>query len=180
MGGGTLPKIPPVLQADVFRLAGEGKHSDEIAAWLATQGCVVCARTVRLLVRNRRNEQADVAKSVVRDELRMRLLPALRRVSRGGLAAEAITKRWIKKAREFRKASLWDEAATADEMALKAIDRQIKVADRLMHWAGIDQPDEPKKQSAQDKRKALLERLQKLAQEPSGSVAKNGKDPHFN
>lgn len=160
---GQTGKIPPMLHALVMAKAGEGLNSEEIAALLWREHKLeVASRTVRKLVRIHRTELADIAKGAVREEIRKRLIPALRRAARGGIKANAIEKRVSKQANEARRAKDYGLAADLDALTLKAIDRQVKVADLLMHYAGLDQPDAPAKQNAAERRQALLRRLEEL------------------
>src|SRR5216684_8433249 len=88
---GPKPKIPPALEPELMKLAGDGKTSEDLAQWLWREHKIeVSSRQVRAFIKRRRDELADVAKAVVREELRKRLLPALRRAARGGQHAEVI------------------------------------------------------------------------------------------
>jgi hypothetical protein len=172
---GKTPKIPPGLQPLVVAKAQEGLKSEEISEWLWREHQLqVAARTVRQLVRRHRTELADVAKGVVREEIKRRILPALRRAARGGIKANEIEKRCSRQAIEARKAKNPGLAADLDALTLKAIDRQVKVADLLMHYAGLDQPDAPTKQSAAERRQALLRRLEELTSKPDRVAESDG------
>jgi hypothetical protein len=167
-------KVPPNLHPLVFAKAGEGMTSEEIAEFLWREHKVeVAARTVRCMLTRRRRELTDVAKSAVREEIRKRLIPALRRAAQGGIKANEIEKRLSRAAKAARDDGNEADGATLDVLTLKAIDREVRVADLLMHYAGLDQPDEVVKQSAQERRAKLLQRLEELTKPaalPSGSV----------
>jgi hypothetical protein len=171
---GPVPKIPPKLHALVMAKAGDGFTSEEIAAFLWREHKLeVASRTVRQLVRRQRTELADAAKGVVREEIRKRLIPALRRAARGGIKANEIEKRLSRQAKAARDDGNEADGATLDVLTLKAIDREVKVADLLMHYAGLDQPDEVPKQSSAERRAKLLKRLEELtkpAQLPTAGV----------
>lgn len=172
---GKTPKIPPGLQPLVIAKSQEGLNSEQISEWLWREHQLqVAARTVRQLVRRYRTELADVAKGAVREEIRKRLIPALRRAARGGIRANEIEKRISKQANAARAANRTKLAASLDALTLKAIDRQVKVADLLMHYAGLDQPDAPTKQSAQERRQALLKRLEELTSKPDRVADSDG------
>src|SRR5206468_2456368 len=88
-------------------------------------------------------EQADAAKSVVRQELRTHLIPAIERMARAALRAEKIGKRWLARAEKIREKN--PESALADDLeerALRASDRVTKNSVALLHYAGLDQPDD--------------------------------------
>jgi hypothetical protein len=177
---GQIGKVPPGLHPLVIAKAQEGLKSEAISEWLWREHQLqVAARTVRQLVRRHRTELADVAKGAVREEIRKRLIPALRRAARGGIKANEIEKRVSRQANEARAANRTKLAASLDALTLKAIDRQVKVADLLMHYAGLDQPDAPTKQSAQERRQALLKRLEELTSKP-GAVAEQEGEPQVN
>lgn len=72
--------IPPNLERDVLSQAGKGKTTREIAAWLAEKGVQVSHKTVAKLLARHREERADVAKVVVREELQKTLPSDLRRL----------------------------------------------------------------------------------------------------
>jgi hypothetical protein len=147
-------KIPPELHASVMKLADEGKTSEDLAQWLWREHRIeISSRQVRSLIRKRRTELADVAKSVVREELRKELLPAIRRIARAGRRAKAIR-------REAKKHGI--EGAMLE---LKAIDRECKTANLMLHYSGLNQPDKigDKTQPLQDPRQALLKRIEELA-----------------
>lgn len=177
---GNIPRIPPSLHPQVLAKAQEGQSSEEISAWLWREHKIeIGSRMVRKLVRRHRTELADVAKGVVREEIKRRILPALRRAARGGIKANEIEKRCSRQAAEARKAKNPALAADLDALTLKAIDRQVKVADLLMHYAGLDQPDAPTKQSSAERRQALLKRLEELTSKPA-SMAESDGEPQVN
>jgi len=148
----SIRKIPPGLKTEMLRLCNEGKDSSEIAQWLWTEHKIeVSSGSVRKALRARRSEMADVAKSVVREELRKELLPAI----------EAVT-------RVMRRAQRAERAAAAIgeiPLMLKAHDRQLKAANLLLHYAGLNQPDNvaPVAGKSFDTREALLQRIKVLA-----------------
>src|SRR4051812_9111188 len=145
---GPIGKIPQTLRPLVIAKAQGGASSEDIAEWLWRElKLEITSRAVRRIVRRHRTELADVAKGAVREEIRKRLIPALRRAARGGIKANEIEKRISKQANAARAANRTKLAASLDALTLKAIDRQVKVADLLMHYAGLDQPDAPTKQS---------------------------------
>jgi hypothetical protein len=148
------PKIPPALHAAVLKLSDEGQGSEDIAQWLWREHKIeISSRQVRSLIRKRRTELADVAKSVVRDELRKFLLPAIRRVAKAGARAKAIR-------REAKNHGI--EGAMLE---LKAIDRECKTANLLLHYAGLNQPDKGGAAfKVEDVRAGLLKRIELLAQ----------------
>lgn len=177
---GPVSKIPAALQPLVLQKAQNGSNSEEVAEWLWREHKLeINSRTVRRFVRRYRTELADVAKGAVREEIRKRLIPALRRAARGGIKANEIEKRCSRQAREARKAKDHALAADLDALTLKAIDRQVKVADLLMHYAGLDQPDAPTKHSAAERRQALLKRLEELTSKPA-SMAESDGEPQVN
>jgi hypothetical protein len=161
------PKIPPVLEPELMKLAGDGKTSEDLAQWLWREHKIeVSSRQVRAFIKRRRDELADVAKAVVREELRKRLLPAVRRAARGGQHAEVIERRLLRKARQLRETvhEFHPEALQYEALALKAIDRQLKSANVLLHYAGLNTPDAPGQaaQPQQDQRAALPRRIDEI------------------
>lgn len=171
---GPKSKIPPELEPVVTKLAGEGKTSEDIAQHLWREHKIeISSRQVRAFIKRRRDELADVAKAVVREELRKRLIPAIRRLARGGQHAEVLERRARTIARKLRAQvhEYHPEALKYDAFALKAIDRQAKVANLLMHYAGLNQPDAPGQSAAANvDRAALLKRVMDLAREPDPPV----------
>jgi hypothetical protein len=151
----AIGKIPPALHALVLQLAGEGKSSEAIAEILwRDHKCETSSRAVRRLIAADRNERADVAKSVVREELRRHLIPAVTRIVNVAVRAR----------------KLEDDARDAGEvaLALKAQDRQLKASNLLLHYAGLNQPDVPdaKKPGDVDARQALLDKIRNLIATP--------------
>jgi hypothetical protein len=160
-------KIPPELHASVMKLAGEGKTSEDVAQWLWREHKIeISSRQVRSLIRKQRTELADVAKGVVREALRKELLPAVRRLALIGQRAAVLERRARKRAIGLREQhAQHPQAVNEDFLALKAMDRQMKSANLLMHYAGLNQPDKPgdRSQPLQDPRQALLKRIEELA-----------------
>lgn len=147
--------IPPALHALVLQLAGEGKSSEAIAEVLWREHkCETSARAVRRLLANNRNERADVAKSVVREELRRHLIPAVNRIVNVAVRARLLE----------------DTAAAAGEvaLALKAQVVQQRSSNLLLHYAGLNQPDvaDGKKAVDVDARQALLIKIRDLVAAP--------------
>jgi hypothetical protein len=164
---GPVSKVPPALHALVMQLAGDGKTSEEIADILLREHrCETSSRAVRRLIERHRTEQADVAKSVVREELRRHLVPLVKRAARAAKTAGLIKEAARRRARDLR--ALPDghpqhpQAIKEDVLALKALDRELRAANLLMHYAGLNQPDQPGAPTAPADRAALLERVQKL------------------
>jgi hypothetical protein len=174
---GNAPKVPPKLRAWVVEQSNGGKQSDEIAeALLAEHGISITARGVRRIIQLARMEQADAAKSVVRAELRTHLIPAIERIARAGRKAERLGKKWLDRAAELRAKHPDSELADdLEERALRAMDRTMKSSVALLHYAGLDQPDDVNKlgKPAAERRAALLKRLEELTR-PALPPAPNG------
>lgn len=174
---GNAPKIPPTLRAWVVAQSNAGKQSDEIAEALLTEYKLeVTSRAVRRIIQRNRAEQADQAKSVVRAELRTHLIPAIERMARAALRAEKISKRWLVRAEKLRAKDAGSiEADILEERALRASDRVTKNSVALLHYAGLDQPDDLNKlpRPAAERRAALLKRLEELTR-PQLPPASNG------
>jgi hypothetical protein len=174
---GNAPKLSPALRAWVLARANEGKQSDEIAELLKSEhGAEVCSRTIRRIIRLARTERADAAKSVVRAELRTHLIPAIERMARAALRAEKIGKRWLDRAEKIRETKPDSELADdLEERALRASDRVTKNSVALLHYAGLDQPDDLNKlaKPAAERRALLLKRLEELTR-PQLPPATNG------
>src|SRR5690349_4511162 len=154
------PKIPPVLEPELMKLAGDGKTSEDLAQWLWREHKIeVSSRQVRAFIKRRRDELAVIAKAVLYEEARKMLRPALRRAARGGQHAEVIERRMREKAAGlYQVHEQHPEALKWEAAALKAIDRQLKAALVVAHLAGLNQPDAPgqAEQPQQDPRAALL------------------------
>lgn len=163
---GPTPKVPPTLRVWIVQQSNAGKQSDEIAEALLTEhGIQFTPRAVRRVIQLARVEQADAAKSVVRAELRTHLIPAIERMARAALRAEKISKRWLVRAEKLRaKDADSIEADVLEERALRASDRVTKNSVALLHYAGLDQPDDLNKlpRPAAERRAALLKRLEEL------------------
>src|SRR6266403_812734 len=137
--------IPPELHALVLQLAGEGKSSEEIAAELWRSHKVEVERSnVRRLLRRYREERADVAKGVIRDELRKRLVADLDALQDLHERARAAEKRGLRAARELRKVHpQHPEALKYELLALRAIDRQVRAIQLTLHYSGAGDPEQP-------------------------------------
>src|SRR5689334_11712749 len=87
-------KIPPNLHDEVLLRAGRGETSAAITEFLKSEyGIEVDSSSVRRLVKRNRDEIADCSRAAVREELRKRLLPAVRRLVRSARAAEKMERR---------------------------------------------------------------------------------------
>lgn len=174
---GNAPKVPPTLRAWIVAQSNAGKQSDEIAeALLSEHKIELSSRGVRKIIQRARCEQADAAKSVVRAELRTHLIPAIERMARAALRAEKIGKRWLARAEKIREKHPDSELADdLEERALRASDRVTKNSVALLHYAGLDQPDDLNKLAvpAAERRAALLKRLEELTR-PQLPPATNG------
>jgi hypothetical protein len=174
---GKAPKVPPTLRVWVVQQSHAGKQSHEIAeALLAEHRIEITPRGVRKIIQLARMEQADAAKSVVRAELRTHLIPAIERMARAALRAEKMGKRWLERAEKIRAKD--PDSRLADELeefALRASDRVTKNSIALLHYAGLDQPDDLNKLAvpAAERRAALLKRLEELTR-PQLPPATNG------
>jgi IS30 family transposase len=121
-------RIPPALEDAVFAKAGEGLSSRQIAAWLLSQHAVTTShKTVAKLLARRRSERADVAKSVVREQLGKSLNADIARL-------EEIRADLAKRAQTAAKDDNLTGYAKLTELELKAIDRKL-------HYSGADEPD---------------------------------------
>lgn len=170
---GPVSKVPPALHALVMKLAGDGKTSEEIADILHREHrCETSSRAVRRLIERHRTEQADVAKSVVREELRRHLVPLVKRVARAAKTAGLIKEAARRRAADLRRVAgehVYErDALKEDALALKAIDRELRAGNVLMHYAGLNTPDQPGQgtQPPQDLRAALEKRIRELVDAP--------------
>lgn len=174
---GRTGKLPPPIRAWIVSQSNTGKPSDEIAeALLAEYGIEATGRAIRRIIQLARMEQADAAKSVVRAELRTHLIPAIERIARAGRKAERLGKKWLDRAEKLREKNADSELADdLEERALRAMDRTMKSSVALLHYAGLDQPDDLSKigKPAAERRAALLRRLEELTR-PALPPAPNG------
>ena len=70
MAAATASKIPEALRPEVLAKAGNGEGSEAIAAWLlAEHGLKITGRSVRSFLAARREERAEVTKSVIAEKL---------------------------------------------------------------------------------------------------------------
>lgn len=157
-------KIPPHLHALVVQKAAEGLTSEEIGAFLWAEHKVeVHASNVRRLLERDRSERADVAKSVVRTELRKHLLDVIGRIDRIVKRAAGIERRALERAAELRHGADGHPhhplATVQDALALRAMDEQLRAMDRFLHYAGLSQPDAPGQTAAPLDRATLIKRL---------------------
>jgi len=158
-------KIPPELKPEILKLYNSGKDSEDIASWLwLTHKVEVTSRAVRRFLKNKRDETAAVAKVVVREELRKHVLPCVDRLV-------GIMRRARKLEREAEKVGL-----EGSMLVLKAQDRQMKAANLLLHYSGLNQPDRPGAATGTivDARQALFSRIEALA---SKALAEPKTDP---
>lgn len=149
----TSLKITPKLAPLIIAKANEGMKSYDIAEWLLTDhGVQLSARAVRRFLRVRREEAADVAKSVVREELRKHVLPCIGKTLDLIDRARAVERR----ARKNKDAAL----------ELKAQDRQRRAIEMVLHHAGLNEPDQvaPPVADGQNPRQVLLRRFDLLMQ----------------
>lgn len=163
-------KIPPELHALLQTWSDAGDDSEKIAERLWREHKIeVSSSSVRSLIRKRRSELADVAKSVVRDELRKCLLPALKRLAATERRTYAMAKKARARAAKLREVHEQHPAAVDEDiLALKAADRHMKATNLLLHYAGLNQPDKPGAVNAKinDARQALMKRIELLAAAP--------------
>lgn len=161
--------IPPDLHALVLQLAGEGKTSEEIAEILFRQHrCESTSRGVRRLLEHYRTERADVSKGIIRDRLQKQLtadLIALESLHGRARAKEQAANRAAMKLRklgaERDDPDALKSALKYDLLALKAMDRELRAINLVLHYSGAGEPDQPPLLT-QDKRTALMQRLERL------------------
>lgn len=163
-------KIPPSLHAELFKRSDAGDDSEDLAQWLWREHKIeISSRGIRSLIRKRRTELADVAKSVVRDELRKHLLKAIERIERVGARAARMVRHAEARAEALHtQHQQHPQALNELFFALKAQDRVLKAGNLLLHYAGLNQPDTPGAAAMKigDARQALLNRIEKLAAAP--------------
>jgi hypothetical protein len=160
-------KIPPILRDEVLQRSGRGETSSAIAAFLFAEYSVeVDPSSVRRMVIRDKHDRADVSREVAREELRKRLLPAIRRLGNSARTAEAIERRHRKLAAELRAKDPASVAAVKYEgLALKARGSAIQAAEALLRYGGLDAPDHSATGAtgtAQERRAKLLRRLEEI------------------
>jgi hypothetical protein len=151
-------KIPPELHQVVLELHGQGQDSEHIAGVLWREHKLeVSSRAVRSLCKRHRDEVADQARGVVREQLRKYILPA-------AAAMHGVLKRARRLEREARAVRRFDRQ-------LLAQDRQLKAANLILHYVGVDQPEQGANAGAQDARQALLDRFEKLVRDKAAPAS---------
>ena len=167
--GNPQSKIPPALHAWVLELAGDGKTGEEIAAALWREHHLESSsRAVQRLIERYRTERAEVAKVVVRDELRQHLRRAVHRIASIAARAAQMERRARDRAAELRQVHPQHPTAIAEDiLALKAQMNALRASDRLLHFAGLSEPDKPevpgRTETITEKREKLLRRIKELA-----------------
>ncbi len=149
-------KIPPKLNDAVLALAAEGATGDVIAEKLnAAHDLGVSGRSVRRFLQSHRDELADIAKAVTREELRKHI-----RLSVLSLVATLANATKIEKIARL---------SGENGIALKAQAQVRAAACDILGFAGLNQPDHPgvlvdQGGGIQDARAALLAHLKALVE----------------
>lgn len=129
-------RIPHDKHPEILRRAGAGETSDQIAAWLATEGIKVSGRAIRDLLARSRQERGDTAKVVVREELAKSLTGDLHELEQVRLRAVALEQAAMPQAGKNGRKTKGNPG-----IALKALELQRKVLDTKLHYSGADEPD---------------------------------------
>jgi EAL domain-containing protein (putative c-di-GMP-specific phosphodiesterase class I) len=193
--GGGKSKVPPNLQPEVLKRAGEGIDYEAIVAWLKdAHGITSSPSAISRLVRRDAKRSAEVAKSELRRALRKVVGKKFGRLA--NLMARSV--RDEERAIELFRLALGDSGATdAEDLddklktmvkapanidfenarlalteARKARDQQAKLLDLAYHYAGADTPDAPTAPN-EDARTTLLTRMQTLIDRAAEKAAKS-------
>jgi hypothetical protein len=164
--------IPPDLHAYVLQLFGQGKTSEDIAAALWREHKIeTSATSVKRVLERYRTERADVAKGVIRERLRRELavdLDKLEALHRRARAKESAATRAAQTLRKHEQdPGALKAALKYDLLALRAMDRQLRAINLVMHYAGADEPDAPVAQNMKLDRATLHERVRRLIESES-------------
>jgi len=166
-------------------LAGDGKTGESIAEILWREHRIECStRSVQRLIEQYRTEQKHIAQAVVRTAIRQHLLPVVKRI--GLVIARA---REMERAARERAALLRTEveghpchpqAVREDQLALRAMDRQLRAATVLLHFAGLNDRDDQVKPPVgvgPDARAMLLKRIEEIIKATTATESAPAVDP---
>jgi len=120
------PGLPATLESEVLAKAAENMSVRQISAWLETAHATkVSAATISRFLAKRRTERADVAKTVVREQLGKTLNADLDRLEqiRAELQAQA------------------QDPEISLGGYVKLVELEVKVIDRKLHYSGAGEPD---------------------------------------
>jgi hypothetical protein len=119
--------IPPDLESELLAKAASGHTTRQLSAWLLEAHAVDAshAAVARLLAKHR-DARADIAKSVVRENLARTLTTDLDVLAKHVAKLDALADR---------------SADGEPEFYLKAVEQLRKLVDTRLHYAGADQPD---------------------------------------
>lgn len=145
-----MKKISPDIAKLITEKSNSGMQSPEISAWLlAEHAFILSERNIRRFLRNRRAEAADVAKIVVREELRKHVLPCV------NYALDLIDRARSAERRARKKGDI--------HLELRAQDRQRHAIGMVLHHAGLNEPETVKANiGGQNPREQLLSRFNEM------------------
>lgn len=138
-------KITKALERHVLAHAAAGKSTRWIASWIQKRYRKdISHNAVAVFLRAHRTEKADVAKAVVREELRTNLPRDLQVFDRRISALVGDLRRVEKASRDImeRFPGSPDRWRKVEAMRLKMLEQLRKCLDTKLHYVGADQPDE--------------------------------------
>lgn len=124
--------IPERFEADVLTLAGDGQTTRQIASWLAARGVKVSKSSVANLLKARRTERSEVAKTVVREKLAATLTPDLDIIGKHIDILDGKAIALAKAAKNVRLIPLW----------LATVEQLRKMIDMRLRYSGAGEPDD--------------------------------------
>jgi Flp pilus assembly protein TadD len=177
-------KVPHHLHALVMRLAGDGKTGESIAEILWREHRIECStRSVQRLIEQYRTEQKHIAQAVVRTAIRQHLLPVVKRIGLVIARAREMERQARERASALRTEAdghpQHPQAVKEDLLALRPQDRQLRAAVILLHYAGLDAPDDvkPPAGTGPDARAALLKGIEEIIKATTATEGAPAADP---